>query len=80
MFQCEPQYNKAIEVTAEGRLFYHVVEDDQVAMQILRIINEQDLRGEVNFFPLNRIIPKPRRTVNDPVSLILLFVKIISSC
>lgn len=67
LFDCESQYNKAIEVTAEGRLFYHVVEDDQVAMQILKMINEQDLRGEVNFFPLNRVVPKPRRTVNDPV-------------
>lgn len=30
-------------------------------------INQQKLLGEINFFPLNRLIAKPRREVNDPV-------------
>lgn len=30
-------------------------------------INHQKLLGEINFFPLNRLIAKPRREVNDPV-------------
>lgn len=69
LFESESRFNRAIEVTAEGRLFYHVVENDQIAMLLLKLINERDLRGEINFFPLNRIVPKPRRTVNDPVFL-----------
>lgn len=67
MFECESKYYKAIEVTAEGRLFFHVVEDDQIATTLLNFINEQDLRGEINFYPLNRVLLKPKRTVNDPV-------------
>ncbi|KAI1727854.1 SMC proteins flexible hinge domain-containing protein [Ditylenchus destructor] len=74
LFSCEDMYNKAIEVTAEGRLFYHVVEDDTVAMAILKSINEQELRGEVNFFPLNRVVPKPRRDVNDTEARTMLSV------
>lgn len=48
-------------------LFYHVTEDDNVAMAILKAINEQELRGEVNFFPLNRLPHKALREVNDKV-------------
>lgn len=29
----------------------------------------RDLHGEVNFYPLNRVVAKPRRTVEDVVSL-----------
>ncbi|KAH7716577.1 chromosome associated protein [Aphelenchoides avenae] len=65
LFDCENTYYRAIEVTAESRLFYHVVENDQVAMKILKQINEQDLRGEVNFYPLNRVTAKARRGVQD---------------
>jgi structural maintenance of chromosome 3 (chondroitin sulfate proteoglycan 6) len=64
----DPQYHLAVEVTAENRLFYHVVTTDQVAMKILEQINSRELRGEVNFFPLNRISNRPRRDVGDPVS------------
>lgn len=65
LLACEMQYNKAIEVIAEGRLFYHVVSNDQVAIKILERINMRDLHGEVNFYPLNRVVAKPRRTVED---------------
>jgi chromosome segregation ATPase len=69
LFECEPQFNKAIEVTAEARLFYHVVEDDTVAMKILERINQKGLPGEVNFFPLNRLLAAERRAVEDEVIL-----------
>ena len=65
LFDCGPQFNKAIEVTAESRLFFHVVEDDGVAMKILAQINQRGLPGEVNFYPLNRLLAAERRTVQD---------------
>lgn len=73
MFECESKYYKAIEVIAEGRLFYHVVEDDQIATTLLNFINEQDLHGEINFYPLNRVVPKPKRSVNDQVFIYFFF-------
>lgn len=66
LFACENIYHQAVEVTAGNRLFYHVVDDDRVAMKILKEVNQQKLLGEVNFFPLNRIIAKPKRTTNNP--------------
>uniref|UniRef100_A0A183BL97 Structural maintenance of chromosomes protein n=1 Tax=Globodera pallida TaxID=36090 RepID=A0A183BL97_GLOPA len=65
LFECESQYNKAIEVTAESRLFFHVVRDDRVAMKLLERINQRGLPGELNFYPLNRILVKDRRPVAD---------------
>jgi chromosome segregation ATPase len=47
---------------------FKVVSNDQVAMKILEQINSRELRGEANFFPLNRIVNKPRRDVGDTVS------------
>uniref|UniRef100_A0A1I8B5N8 SMC hinge domain-containing protein n=1 Tax=Meloidogyne hapla TaxID=6305 RepID=A0A1I8B5N8_MELHA len=65
LFDCAPQFNKAIEVTAESRLFYHVVENDTVAMKLLERINERSLPGEVNFYPINRILESQHREVVD---------------
>lgn len=36
LFICENIYHQAVEVTAGNRLFYHVVDDDRVAMKILK--------------------------------------------
>lgn len=60
-----PEYYLAIEVTAENRLFYHIVKDDQIAMKILEKINSLELRGEVNFFPINRVVSRQRRDITD---------------
>lgn len=73
----EQQYYLAIEVTAETRLFYHVVSDDKVAMDILKQINKRDLPGEVNFFPLNRLAAKQHRDVADQVLNSLLYSNFI---
>ena len=54
-------------MTAESRLFYHVVENDNVAMKLLERINERSLPGEVNFYPLNRILDTQQREVIDQV-------------
>nr|CAD2148029.1 unnamed protein product [Meloidogyne enterolobii] len=65
LFNCTPEFNKAIEVTAESRLFYHVVEDDKVAMKLLESVNERSLPGEFNFYPLNRILDTQPREIID---------------
>lgn len=66
LIDCDHIYYQAIEVTAETRLFYHVVETDKIAMKILDQINKQEMRGEVNFFPLNRVVAKARKFPQDP--------------
>uniref|UniRef100_A0A914LKC3 SMC hinge domain-containing protein n=1 Tax=Meloidogyne incognita TaxID=6306 RepID=A0A914LKC3_MELIC len=65
LFTCAPEFNKAIEVTAESRLFYHVVEDDRVAMKLLEAVNERSLPGEFNFYPLERILETQLREIVD---------------
>lgn len=60
---CSPEYFLAVDVTARNRIFYHVVKDDRVAMKILDQVNSRELRGEINFFPLNRLSVKPCRDV-----------------
>jgi len=68
LFNCDERFNKAIEVTAEGRLFYHVVDNDKIAMKLLKVMNDRELRGEVNFFPISRMTAKEKRNVIDKVS------------
>ncbi|CAK5024343.1 unnamed protein product [Meloidogyne enterolobii] len=65
LFTCAPEFNKAIEVTAESRLFYHVVENDDVAMKLLEAVNERSLPGEFNFYPLKRILDTQPREIVD---------------
>lgn len=36
LFKCDSVYFSAVEVTAGNRLFYHVVNDDRIAMKILK--------------------------------------------
>ncbi|CAJ0937278.1 unnamed protein product, partial [Mesorhabditis belari] len=66
LIECDPVYYQAIEVTAAGRLFYHVVSDDRVAMKILNKINYMNLPGTIDFFPLLRLTSPHRRSTNDP--------------
>ncbi|KHN73340.1 Structural maintenance of chromosomes protein 3, partial [Toxocara canis] len=65
LFKCDSVYFSAVEVTAGNRLFYHVVDDDRIAMKILKEVNTQKMMGEVNFFPINRLIAKPRKETID---------------
>ncbi|KAI6188353.1 Structural maintenance of chromosomes protein [Aphelenchoides besseyi] len=41
-----PEYYVAIEVTAENRLFNHMVKTDRVAIKILDMFNEKEYKGE----------------------------------
>ncbi|VDN07444.1 unnamed protein product, partial [Thelazia callipaeda] len=72
LFNCDKVYYQAVEVTTGNRLFYHVVDDDRIAMKIMKEINQQKLLGEINFYPLNRLIAKPRKEINDPEARLLI--------
>ncbi|TMS36231.1 hypothetical protein L596_003446 [Steinernema carpocapsae] len=65
LIDCSDVYYQAIEVTAGNRLFYHVVDNDRTAMRLLKHVNGNELPGEVNFFPMNRLVAPPRRTTED---------------
>lgn len=36
LFRCDKAYYQAVEVTTGNRLFYHVVDDDRIAMKIMK--------------------------------------------
>ncbi|CAB3402190.1 unnamed protein product [Caenorhabditis bovis] len=63
----ESEFITAVEVIAQNRLFYHVVETDRIATKILKKFNELQLPGELNFFPMNRVQP-PRDKGLQPSS------------
>ncbi|CAJ0572595.1 unnamed protein product, partial [Mesorhabditis spiculigera] len=66
LVDCDPNYYQAVEVTAASRLFYHVVQDDRVAMKILNRVNAMELPGQLDFFPLSRLTCPHRRSTNNP--------------
>uniref|UniRef100_A0A673GEN1 Structural maintenance of chromosomes protein 3 n=1 Tax=Sinocyclocheilus rhinocerous TaxID=307959 RepID=A0A673GEN1_9TELE len=54
-FECEPAFYTCVEVTAGTRLFYHIVETDEVSTKILMEFNKMNLPGEVTFLPLSKL-------------------------
>jgi len=58
LFQCPDQLFTAVDETAGTKLFFHVVEDDQVATALMAKLNETKLPGIFNLLPLNRIRSK----------------------
>ncbi|CAI2349105.1 unnamed protein product [Caenorhabditis sp. 36 PRJEB53466] len=78
LVEIESVFNTAVEVIAQNRLFYHVVDTDRIASKILRKFNEMQLPGELNFFPMNRIgttreRPPPASSDCRPMSEIMDF-------
>uniref|UniRef100_A0A183FJW7 Structural maintenance of chromosomes protein n=1 Tax=Heligmosomoides polygyrus TaxID=6339 RepID=A0A183FJW7_HELPZ len=65
LIECDPIYYQAVEVTAGNRLLFHVVSDDRVALKIMKQFNQQNLPGECNFFPVNRVVGPPRKEYQD---------------
>ncbi|PIO56025.1 SMC protein Flexible Hinge domain protein, partial [Teladorsagia circumcincta] len=65
LIDCDPIYFQAVEVTAGNRLLFHVVSDDRVALKIMKQFNQQNLPGECNFFPVNRVVGPPRKEYQD---------------
>jgi len=55
------------------RLYYHIVETDEIGSMILKEFNKQKLPGEVNFMPLNRLMVGNVQYPKDPVSLLSFF-------
>ena len=58
LFSCDEALYTAVDVVAGNRMFYHVVDTDAVATEIVRRMNGHRLPGSVNFFPLNRVMRK----------------------
>uniref|UniRef100_A0A4W3JTC6 Structural maintenance of chromosomes protein 3 n=1 Tax=Callorhinchus milii TaxID=7868 RepID=A0A4W3JTC6_CALMI len=54
-FECDPAFYTCVEVTAGNRLFYHIVDSDEVSTKILMEFNKQNFPGEVTFLPLNKL-------------------------
>ncbi|TSK67263.1 Structural maintenance of chromosomes protein 3 [Bagarius yarrelli] len=54
-FECDPAFYTCVEVTAGTRLFYHIVETDEVSTKILMEFNKMNLPGEVTFLPLSKL-------------------------
>ncbi|XP_023571270.1 structural maintenance of chromosomes protein 3 [Octodon degus] len=71
-FECEPAFYTCVEVTAGNRLFYHIVDSDEVSTKILMEFNKMNLPGEVTFLPLNKLDVRdtayPETNVSDQVS------------
>jgi structural maintenance of chromosome 3 (chondroitin sulfate proteoglycan 6) len=66
LFKCKEKYNRAVEVTAGQSLFHIVVDSDQIAAQILKIMNQEKKQGRVSFMPLNRItVPSLKENIGE---------------
>ena len=66
LVSCSDEYKTSVEVTAGDQLFNIVVDSDQTASKIIRIMNQKRMEGRITFLPLNRLsnrepnIPKGR--------------------
>ena len=73
--ECDKSLFTAVETAVQSRLFNHIVESDQQAMRLLKMMNQQKLPGEVNYLPLNVLKSSEAGAVsypetNDAVSLL----------
>lgn len=57
LFSVSDRYKTAVEVTAGQSLFHVVVDSDDIASQLIDVMNREKL-GRVTFMPLNRLQPK----------------------
>ncbi|CAL2036611.1 hypothetical protein CAEBREN_00372 [Caenorhabditis brenneri] len=64
LIEVNAMFTTAVEVIAQNRLFYHVVETDRIASKILKKFNELQLPGELNFYPMNRVSAPSHRNFN----------------
>ena len=54
LFECPPQLNLAVEVTAGAHLLHVVVDTDEVATRLVRLLH-QEKGGRATFIPLNKV-------------------------
>uniref|UniRef100_A0A182J0E3 Structural maintenance of chromosomes protein 3 n=1 Tax=Anopheles atroparvus TaxID=41427 RepID=A0A182J0E3_ANOAO len=73
-FQCDENIYQAVATVAGNKLFYHVVESDAVAKEIVNAFNKQRLPGTFEFMPLNRLQKRTYKypTENHAIPLISL--------
>uniref|UniRef100_A0A1Y9G9C2 Uncharacterized protein n=2 Tax=Anopheles albimanus TaxID=7167 RepID=A0A1Y9G9C2_ANOAL len=57
--------SQALEITAGGQLFYHIVENDHISSQLLQKFNERNMPGELHIMPLNRLASRSHRYPDD---------------
>ncbi|CAG9858670.1 unnamed protein product [Phyllotreta striolata] len=55
IFHCDESLYTAVDVVSKTKLFYHVVESNQIATSILKKFNEMKLPGTPYFMPLNKL-------------------------
>lgn len=55
---CRPEHATAMNIAAGGKIHFVVVENDQIAAEAIRYLQENKL-GRVTFLPLNKIRSKP---------------------
>ncbi|CAK1364631.1 unnamed protein product [Cercospora beticola] len=71
LFDCNPKYKTAVEVTAGASLFHYVVDTDETAEKLIKVL-QHEKGGRVTFTPLNRIKARPADVpkASDAVPLI----------
>ncbi|XP_050076677.1 structural maintenance of chromosomes protein 3-like [Anopheles maculipalpis] len=77
-FQCDEAIFRAVEMVAGTKLYFHIVESEAVANEIIALCNKHNLKGDLNFMPLSRLKGAPPvhvdvakdKTVQPLVSLI----------
>lgn len=62
------------------RLFYHIVDSDEVSTKILMEFNKMNLPGEVTFLPLNKLDVRDTAYPETNVSIFLLKNCLIDNC
>uniref|UniRef100_A0A8W7PYU5 Structural maintenance of chromosomes protein n=1 Tax=Anopheles coluzzii TaxID=1518534 RepID=A0A8W7PYU5_ANOCL len=68
LFHCDETIYQAVETVAGNKLFYHVVESDQIASEIIALCTRHKLPGEYNFMPLNRLHASKQKYPPDSAS------------
>ncbi|CBY19836.1 unnamed protein product [Oikopleura dioica] len=64
-FETDQAFFTAVEVTAGGRLFNHIVTDASIGTAYLDEMNRMKLSGEVTFLPLDRLVASKENYPTD---------------
>ena len=71
LFECSQELYSAVEVAGRLNLFHVVVDTDETASILLRVLNKERV-GRVTFIPLNQLNPKVTRVIKtgEVISLV----------
>lgn len=73
LIECTPALNTCVEVVAGKQLFFHVVDNDKTANQILKVINQRKLPGDIHFMSLGNMDPKEHDYPNEEKCKVCVF-------